>query len=336
MRKLYAVLFVLLSSVAHGQKDDSQRIALNAFVSDNIDIPTEAKSMLLNKLNTMATQYAMAGSEDRPRFVLTAYVSILTKDVVAGPPAMIAQTMQISFFIGDAIDNKAFSSIQMNIKGVGTNENKAFIDAFKNIPTQQEAIKKFMQDGKQKIMDYYVAKCPLIEKKAAALAVQSKYDEAIYELAAIPDVSSDCYATCQKQMGIYFQQKIDGECTQKLTRAKSAWNSNPSYEGARSAGNILLSIHPAASCQQEVSTFLKSMSEKIAADERAAWDLKVKQYQDQIARENQLIQYAREDAARAHELSKIRTENFRQIAIAFAQNLPKSITTNNYNRIHWW
>ena len=176
MRKLYAVLFVLLSSVAHGQKDDSQRIALNAFVSDNIDIPTEAKSMLLNKLNTMATQYAMAGSEDRPRFVLTAYVSILTKDVVAGPPAMIAQTMQISFFIGDAIDNKAFSSIQMNIKGVGTNENKAFIDAFKNIPTQQEAIKKFMQDGKQKIMDYYIAKCPLIEKKAAALAVQSKYD----------------------------------------------------------------------------------------------------------------------------------------------------------------
>jgi hypothetical protein len=48
------------------------------------------------------------------------------------------------------------------------------------------------------------------------------------------------------------------------------------------------------------------------------------------------MQYAREDAAREYELSKIRTENFRQIAIEVARNLPKTITTNNYNRIHWW
>ena len=79
-----------------------------------------------------------------------------------------------------------------------------------------------------------------------------------------------------------------------------------------------------------------SFQDKIAADERAAWELKVKQYNDQVARENQLMQYARQDADREYELSKIRAENFKQIAIEVARNLPKTITTNNYNRIHWW
>jgi hypothetical protein len=336
MRKIFSLIYLLLSVLANAQSDDTKRIALNAFVSDNITLPEEAKSLLLNKLSTMATQYAMAGSEDKPRFILTAHVTVLTKDVVSGPPALIAQTLQITFYIGDAIDDKAFSSMVLNSKGVGTNENKAFIDAFKNIPTQNPSIEKFMRDGKEKILAYYVAKCPFIEQKAASLAAQGNFDEAIYELAAVPEVSSDCYTKSRQQLSLFFQQKIDNECKQKLTRAKAIWAGNLSYTGARDAGNLVMSIHPSAACQPEVASFLKSMSDKIAADERAAWEQKVKQYQDQVARENLLIQYAREDAARAYELSKIRSENFRQIALEFARHLPKSIVTNNYNRIRWW
>jgi len=336
MKSFLLALCLSASLMATAQSDDLGRIALNTYVSDELKIPAEAKAILENKLSIIATQYAMGSSAYRPRFVITANVGLFTKDVVAGPPAMIAQTMNITLYIGDGIENLSFTSINMTIKGVGTNENKAFIDGFKNIPTKNAQLEKFMQEGKQKIMDYYIAKCAMIEQKAASLAAQSKYDQAIYELAAVPDVSKDCYTRCQSKMAVYFKQKIDAECNQKLTRAKGEWAANQSYSGAQTASNILLSIHPAAACMPQVNEMLKSMSDKIAADERAAWELKVKQYNDQVARENQLMQYAREDAAREYELSKIRAENFRQIAIEVARNLPKTITTNNYNRIHWW
>ncbi|MEI8111338.1 MAG: hypothetical protein WCH59_10140 [Chitinophagia bacterium] len=336
MKQFLLIIFIGASIPVMAQTDDLGRIALNSYVSNNLSIPSEAKAILENKLSTIATQYAMGSSSYKPRFVITANVGLFTKDVVAGPPAMIAQTMNITLYIGDGIENLAFTSINMTVKGVGTNENKAFIDGFKNIPTKNAQLEKFMQDGKQKIIDYYITKCAIIEEKASSLAAQSKYDEAIYELASIPDVCKDCYTRSRKKMAIFFKQKIDAECNQKLTRAKGEWASNQSSSGARSAGNILLSIHPAAACMPQVNEMLKNMSEKIAADERAAWELKVKQYNDQVARENQLLQYARQDADREYELSKIRAENFKQIAIEVARNLPKTITTNNYTRINWW
>lgn len=336
MKLTFIVLLILVGYNSNAQTNDFGRIALNTFVSDELKIPAEAKAILENKLTTIASQYAMGSNAYNPRFVITANVGLFTKDVIAGPPAMIAQTMNITLYIGDGIENLSFTSLNLTVKGVGTNENKAYIDGFKNIPTKNAQIESFMQEGKKKIIDYYLSKCIIIEEKASSLAAQGKFDEAIFELSAIPDVCKDCYSRCQKKLAAYFQQKINAECEQKLLRAKGEWSSNQSYSGASSASKILLSIHPAAKCITQVNEMLQSMTSKIAADERAAWELKVKQYQDQVARENQLIQYAREDAAREFELSKIRAENFKQIAIEVAKNLPKTITTNNYNRIHWW
>lgn len=336
MKFTLIALLILIGQWGTAQTNDFGRIALNTFVSDELKIPAEAKTILENKLNTIASQYAMGSNAYNPRFVITAHVGLFTKDIIAGPPAMIAQTMHITLYIGDGIENLSFTSLNFTVKGVGTNENKAYIDGFKNIPTKNAQIENFMQEGKKKIIDYYSSKCVIIEEKASSLAAQGKFDEAIFELSAIPDVCRDCYSRSQKKLAVYFQQKIDVECDQKLLRAKGEWSSNQSYAGASSASKILLSVHPAAKCIPQVNEMLQNMTSKIAADERAAWDLKVKQYQDQVARENQLIQYAREDAGREYELSKIRAENFKQIAIEVARNLPKSITTNNYNRIRWW
>lgn len=336
MKLTFIALLILVGYSVNAQTNDFGRIALNTFVSDELKIPAEAKAILENKLTAIASQYAMGSNAYNPRFVITANVGLFTKDVIAGPPAMIAQTMNITLYIGDGIENLSFTSLNLTVKGVGTNENKAYIDGFKNIPTKNAQIESFMQEGKKKIIDYYLSKCIIIEEKASSLAAQGKFDEAIFELSAIPDVCKDCYNRSQKKLAVYFRQKIDAECDQKLLRAKGEWSSNQSYSGASSASKILLSIHPAAKCIPQVNEMLQSMTSKIASDERAAWELKVKQYQDQVARENQLIQYAREDAAREFELSKIRAENFKQIAIEVAKNLPKTITTNNYNRIHWW
>jgi hypothetical protein len=56
-----------------------------------------------------------------------------------------------------------------------------------------------------------------------------------------------------------------------------------------------------------------------------------------VQKEKELMQYAREDAARSYELSKIQTEAYRQVSVEWARNQPKTVNyTSNYNRIIWW
>jgi len=250
---------------------------------------------------------------------------------------MVAQNIDVTFFIGDGIDNVLFTSLNISLMGVGTNENKAFIEALKNIKTKTNEIQKFIDDGKNKIINYYASKCDFILKNAESLVNQGKYDDAIYELFMVPPVCKDCYLKCKDKLGIYFQQKIDADCVQKLSLAKSNWMSNQNYSGAEQAGKILITIHPASSCISQVNQLINTIREKIRADEQAAWEFRIKQYEDAIVRENELIKYAREDASREFELDKLRTESFRQIAVEFAKNQPKYVNYNYYyDRIYWW
>ena len=100
--------------------------------------------------------------------------------------------------------------------------------------------------------------------------------------------------------------------------------------------HFLISIHPLSNCKQEVTNLFNTMRTKIENNERAAWEFKVKQYQDEVNREEELLRFSREDAAREFELSKVRTEAFKRVAIEFAKNQPKTINNSYYTRINWW
>lgn len=39
----------------------------------------------------------MGGSQANPRFIITANVNVGTKDIIAGPPQMIAQNIEVTF-----------------------------------------------------------------------------------------------------------------------------------------------------------------------------------------------------------------------------------------------
>ena len=94
----------------------------------------------------------MGGGQVNPRFIITANVNIGTKDIISGPPQMIAQNLDVTLFVGDAMTNTIFSSTTLNLKGVGTNENKAFIEAFKTINTKNKEVLTFLEEGKKKII----------------------------------------------------------------------------------------------------------------------------------------------------------------------------------------
>lgn len=355
--KRYSILLLLLSSVliakAQVKINDFGRIVLNTYLPENLAMPTEAKNFLSNKLSQITSTNGMGGSQINPRFIITANVIIGTKDIIAGPPQMIAQNLDITLFIGDAQSNIVFSNLTLSVKGVGVNENKAFMEAIKNVNPKNKDVLAFLEEGKNKIITYYNTNCDFIIKDAQTLVKQEKYDEAIYRLALVPDVCQDCYFKCLDLLTNVYQQKIDATCKQKLNEARTTWAAAQNPNGAEKVGDILSTINPIASCQTEINAFIKAIDAKLKADEKAKWEFKMKQYADKIAmqkeqvriaeekgkrddtyRENQAQRdaaYVEKQSARNAELDKLRISAVREIAVEFARNQPKTITYNNIN-----
>ena len=345
MKKLILLILIAFqfNGTAQVKLDDFGRIVLNTYLSNNNSIPAEAKKALETKLSQITTNNGMGGSNSNPRFIISAVLNVTTKDIVPGPPQMIAQNIEVTLFIGDAITNTVFSNTTISIKGVGTNENKSLIDAVKNINPKNKDITAFLEEGKNKIISYYATQCDFIIKDSETLAKQEKFDEAIYKLALVPEVCKECYFKCLDDLTKIYQLKIDADCKLKFNEAKTTWSANQTPKGAEMVGDILSSINPMATCQPEISTFIKNIDIKLKADEKARWQFKMKQYADKIVAQKEQVRIAEEkgkrddnyrenQSVRNLELDKIRANSYREIAVEQARNQPKTVT---YNNIYW-
>jgi len=330
MKKIYLIIcfgiqLINLYAQEVPKLDDFGRIALNPYVSEQAKLPSEAKSQLETKLKQIASNYGMAGSIANPRFIITANISITTKDIIPGPPQQIAQNIDITLFIGDAIENKIFSNIVISSSGVGTNENKAFIDAIKQINTKNKKIETFLEEAKTKIIAYYSTQCDFINQKAIALKQQEKYSEAIYTLAQIPEVCKECYFKALNEMAVIYDLKINNEANSLLKNANSVWSANPNEQGAQEAISFIMKINPQAKCYADASKLLNTINTKIIADEKERL-----RKQDEYDKRQQQIDA--ENAKTEAELEKQRIHAYREIAVEYARNQPKVV----YRNIFWY
>ena len=111
MKKLNLIIFfiALLFSYSNAQSTDQDsdygRISLTPYVTNNINgIPNNAKNMLQRKLEKIVTKNGLGGTNYCNRFILTANVDISSKNITATAPPMHAYTLEVTFFIGDAME----------------------------------------------------------------------------------------------------------------------------------------------------------------------------------------------------------------------------------------
>lgn len=318
MKHLLIIGLVLLSFMGvnaqndQGKQDDLARITLAAYVPQQIDkMPDAARSMLANKLSQIITAGGMGGSAFNQRFIMTANINLLTKDMTATAPPMHAYTLEITLYVGDGIEGTKFASHSVTVKGVGENENKAYIAALKMLKTNDPAYQTFLTTGKNKIIEYYNTKCDFILKDAQTLATQNQYEEAIFKLTSVPDVCKACYDKCMTAVGPIYKKQIDRACKVKLAEANNIWAANQTVDAGNEAGEILSTVDPDAACYPEV----KALSNKIAA--------RVKELD---ARE---WKYILKDQQQESE----RIKAMRDIGVAYGNGQPKNVT---YNVRGWW
>jgi hypothetical protein len=248
----------------------------------------------------------MGGSSINPRFVLMPSVAVLTKDIVAGPPQMTAINLQVSLYIADAIELKKFANTTIEIKGVGINENKAYIDAIKNINIKNKEIASFIEEGKSKIINYYNTQCDFIIKDAIGLSKRGEYDAAMLKLAVVPDVCEKCYIKCMDTLQSIYQKKIDKECLVIMRTAKNAWMPNQNADGALKVAEILNTISPFSTCEPDASTLMKQIENKLKEDEKRKWEFKITKYNDALNLKKEAMRIDEEDRKRNAELTKER------------------------------
>lgn len=302
MIKYIIILFLSVVSIsvnAQEKLSDVNRIVLNTYVPEQAEpMPDQAKKMLENKLSQIATSNGMGGSAINPRFVIMANASILTKDIIAGPPQMLAYNLELTFYIADAIDLKKFSNVAIQVKGVGINETKAYIDAIKGININSLVFTNFITEGKSKIIALYSSQCDFIIRDAISLSNKGEYDAAILKLAVVPDVCEICYIKCMDTMQYIFQLKIDKECLLKIREAKAIWMANPNANGAAQVAEIINSISPFSTCNPDADNLMLEIQKKLAADEKAKWEFQIQKHRDAVKLKEEALRVDEENNKR--------------------------------------
>ncbi len=293
-------------------KSDAGRISLTPYIAPQVEKITESStSILTNKLNQVVNANGLAGS-GFSRFIITANLNVLSKDVIAGAPPTFAYTFDVTLYIGDGLDGNKFASHNLTLKGVGINENKAMIDAFKGIRPNDPGVQAFVTTGKNKIVEFYNTRCEQILKEAKLLEAQNRFDEAIFKLTAVPDASLECYNKAIEALVPLYRKYIDRDCKIKLQEATAIWNANQTVDAANSVGEIIMQIDPQAACYAEVKAFSDKVAKRVLELDSREWKYKV---DSEIGLKRDLIQA------------------YRDVGVAYGNGQPKTVV---YNTRGWW
>ena len=309
MKKIFSIFMAALMS-ASVMAAETQFLPISVYAADDQEsFPAGAKAMVENKLTQLLTKNGIAGLDYTGQFILTVTTTPLDKDVLPGPPSKIAEKMEMNLYIVDAYAKTIFSSTSFTVRGLGETETKCYLNAFSHMPLQTPAIAKFIEEGKNKIIEYYDHEGEQLIKKANYLMGQKQYEEALYWVSLIPQQSKNYDAALAAGLQIY-QAYVDNQCNINLAAARAAWAAEQNKEGAYAAGEYLANILPDAGCYGEAMELYQEIKGKVLDD----WKFEMKKYQDGI------------------DLEAMRIESARQVGIAYGSHQPQQNTSIEFLR----
>jgi hypothetical protein len=360
---MLAFMITILSMKAQnnlGSSDDAARIPILAYVPNDMgDLTPTAAEALRTRLERIVTKAGLGGASSGERFILTAKIVELDKNISSTTPAIYYYNLEITLIIGDAIEGKMYSSIVFESKGSGSSETKAYLNAIKQLKDQDPKYTTFIDQAKNKIIEYYNSNCDFIIKDADALTSIKGYDQAIYKLASVPSVCKTCYEKCTDKIGVVYKAKMENECQTYISKATALMAQESYYEAAE----VLSPILPDLSCYPKAQALMKDINDHKCATSigkaRGSWashDVNAtsealasipsdsKCYAEAVALANEVKKYVKDTENRDYEVMKQEQKDevsikkatikaARDIGVAYG-NGPKAKVVN-YNIRAW-
>lgn len=279
MRKIIMYLSCLLALYMNAVAQNTGTISYFPVVNSEC-VPISAKQLLLAKMDQVITQNGFGNINRADRFVMLAKCSILEKNITPTTPPRISQRVEVTFILGDVIENKTYTSATFELKGIGTNEAKVWQTVFRSLNLDSPQIEKMFSEAAEKIRLFYTINCKSIMRQAQTLAITGEYDRAIAFLMSVPAIKEECYNQILETVSDIYQKKIDSEGLTLLSKAKNAWVASPDCKGASVAMEYLNAIPIGSKSYMDSDELVNSISAKFAAEKEREWQLKIKQYND--------------------------------------------------------
>ncbi len=297
LRGVFALLFVLMFNC----NAICQIIAITPAVCEELQIPDDAKKILNQKLLQMATKNGF-GAIGGP-FVLTANVNTVDKTVSATVPPQFIIDLEVSVCIINISEQILVSETSFNVRGMHASENKAYHMAVNRVNAGSPAVKQFMAQSREKIIDYYAQRVPAIMAKAQSLSDRGEYEAAVAELAVIPECLSEYPVVADKMVTMYTAM-IDRYADMAIQDAKGKIALRD-YSGALEA---LMAVDPKSTRFNTASGMVESIKQTIDAQEqaklqaqmekmRAQQELAQKMHDDEVMLRKMQIEAAQHTAA---------------------------------------
>ena len=251
-----------------GQTQQEERIAITPMVCDALDLPPDARAALNQKLLQMTVQNGFGATGGS--FILTADVRTVDKQVTATAPAQYIVELEVSVYVVNLQEQLLAAETSFVVKSIESSEHKAMIRAINRINARTPVVRQFMTSAREKIVDYYATRIPMIVAKAQSLADRDDYE------AAVPE-SLDDYPMVAEKMTAVYTQMVDKFATVSIQEAKSKIALRD-YEGALDA---LLYVDPSSTRFEEAARMVDSIKGTIDAREQAEMQVRLNQMEAQ-------------------------------------------------------
>lgn len=310
MRKYCLLLLLCLATVGTFAKGES--MSVRVFIPENDGIPLEANKQLEAKVKQIASNYAIVDDGLNDRFYLSANVQTTSKDIVPTTPPRVSLKMDVILYLGDITEGKLFGSLPLSVMGVGQNENKACIQAFKQIPSKSKELASFFEEMEQEIKEFYTQNREWIIRDVELLVKQGAYEDALSSLLSVPEFCGDIAIEAREMAGRVYQQKIDAEGEALYKKADDLWRVKKDEQAAIDIIGILSGINPTSTASPKGQALAKSM-EKFLSSQKAILaeqlrqdrEFKMKQYEDDLElRRQQLKDQTSIERAKAEAMVK--------------------------------
>lgn len=275
---IYIVLFFVALSINAQNNSNNNGITLGAHIPEQAEgIPSTARRMLLNKLGQIITKNGISDDVNNSRFILVPNITVLSKDVLPTAPIKIALNLEVTLYIGDGVAGNLFTTETLQLKGVGSNENKAYINALNRLKAKNSVIQEFIAKGKEKIVNYYNTNCSNLHKKAQSLEAQGNSIGALSILTNIPEAST-CFDNRQiSKIKSLYKRAIDQDCKEKLNKSIGLWTANQDINSANRVGAILSTIDPNTSCFRDVKKLYNDIAPRVKDLSDRGWEYQLKE-----------------------------------------------------------
>jgi hypothetical protein len=307
MKNILVLIILLCAAPLFSQTETGVgKIALSVIMPDNVEgLSSGNLAKLETKITQILTSTGLAATGYNNNFVIYPKFAIYDVSVVeSGMQDITISNCELSLFIKQVDNNVIFASISKPLKGSGKEKQISITNAISKINIKDVEFQTFIDNGKNKIVAYYEAKCGDIISKAQGLVKMQDYEQALGLLMTVPEEVS-CHSKVQEASIEAYKAYQNQKCIVQLQNAKTQLASNNYYN----ALEILSEIDPSTACFKEAQALVESAGAKVDQEEKKQWDLQMEVYKDSVALEKQRID-AVKDIAVAYYKSQPTTVNY--------------------------